>query len=261
MAKGKSPTKATGTPWVRWMGVLVGLVALAGVVWVLTTRSSGGETSAEETAAGEEGIAPRPLDVGGAGEVDDAGVADVPPESLATAGPDAPRGIDVSNDPRLGDPDAPVEIVEFSDFQCPHCASFHIEIFPALRSLYGDRVRWYFVNRFYSQPHPHAEAAAIAAECAARQGRFWEYSEQVFRRQQELGPEMLQQIASQVGLDTERFEQCREDPAVAREVVADQREADRLNVEGTPTFFVNGQRIVGAQPVGVFNQMIAPYFQ
>ncbi len=259
MAKGRRTTQAPGTPWTRWVLVLVGLVLVGAVVWFVA-RPSGEETL--EQAATQEGGGPQPLDLSGDGPtVDDASIASVPPESLVASGPEAPRGVVISNDPRAGASDAPVTIVEFSDFQCPHCADFHTNTFPALRSLYGDRVRWFFVNRFYTQPHPHAEAAAIAAECANRQGRFWEYAEQVFERQSELGPDLLVQIADQLGLDRGAFDQCRQDPATLQEVADDLREADRLNIEGTPTFIVNGQRILGAQPLGVFNEVIQPYFR
>lgn len=258
MAKGRRVTQGPGVPWARWAAVVVGLAVVAGLVWWFAARE-GGEPA--PTVAGE-GPSPQPLDLGATpAAVEEASIESVPPESLVSRGPDTPRGIDISNDPRLGDPDAPVVIVEFSDFQCPHCANFHVNTFPALRSLYGDRVQWYFVNRYYTAAHPQAEAAAIAAECAHQQGRFWDYADQVFRRQSELGPDLLSQVASQVGLDRARFDQCRSDPAVLEEIAADMREADRVMVEGTPTFFVNGQRIVGAQPVGVFNQIIAPYFQ
>jgi protein-disulfide isomerase len=263
-AKGRRPVQSPGTPWGRWIGVLVGLAVAAVVVWWVVTRTGGDDAADDQTAAAEDGPSPQPLDLsGGEGPraVDEASIANVPPDSLAQGGPDAPRGIDVSNDPRLGAPDATVEIVEFSDFQCPHCATFHTEIFPALRSFYGDRVRWYFVNRFYPAAHPHAESAAIAAECAARQGSFWEYADLVFARQQELGPGLLKDVANQLGLEIDEFERCRSDPATSQEVAADQREADRLGVDGTPSFYINGQKIMGAQPVGVFNEVLTPYFQ
>ena len=259
MAKGRRATQTPGTPWARWLIVLVGLVVVGGVVWFVARPS--GEDTVEQATEGGDG--PQPLDISGAGgpTIEEASIANVPPESLVAAGPETPRGVVVSNDPRIGDPDAPVVIVEFSDFQCPHCADFHTNTFPALRSLYGDRVRWFFVNRFYTAPHPHAEAAAIAAECANRQGRFWEYAAALFERQSELGPDLFVQTADQLGLDRASFDQCRQDPAVTAEVGADQVEADRLNIEGTPTFIVNGRRILGAQPLGVFNEAIQPYFR
>lgn len=258
MAKGRRAAETPGTPWARWGLVLVGLVVAAGIVWFVT-RPSGEETV--EQATTQEGDGPRPLDTGAGPTVEEASIANVPPESLVSAGAEAPRGVVVSHDPRIGDPDAPVVIVEFSDFQCPHCADFHTNTFPALRSLYGDRVRWFFVNRFYSGPHPQAQGAAIAAECANRQGRFWEYAAELFERQSELGPDLFVQAADQLGLDRAAFDQCREDPAIAAEVGADQVEADRLDIGGTPTFIVNGRRILGAQPLGVFNEAIQPYFQ
>lgn len=259
MTKGKRPTHPTGTPWLRWAGVAVGLAIVAGgILWWVSTRDTE-EVVSEEPAP--EAAGPQPLDLAGGPTIAEASIADVPPESLVAPGPEAPSGVVVSNDPRLGDPDAPVVIVEFSDFQCPHCADFHTNTFPALRSLYGDRIRWYFVNRFFSGPHPHAEAAAIAGECANRQGKFWEFADRVFRRQSELDPELLDGIATELGLDKAAFDQCRADPSVAAEVAADQQEAERLKVDGTPTFIVNGQRVLGAQPVGVFNEVIGPYFQ
>jgi len=258
MVKGKRPTQSTATPWTRWVGVVVGLALVAGIVWWVATPTSE-EVASDETTP--EVAGPQPLDVAGGPTRAEASIANVPPESLVSQGVDAARGVVISNDPRLGDADAPVVIVEFSDFQCPHCADFHVNTFPALRSLYGGRVRWYFVNRFFTAPHPHAEAAAIAAECANRQGKFWEYADQLFRRQEELGPDMLDQVAGQLGLDRAAFDQCRADPAVAEEVAADQAEGERMRVDGTPTFFVNGVQILGAQPVGVFNEAIQPYFR
>ena len=258
MAKGR---RATETPaaWPRWIAVLIGLVIAVGIVWWVARPSA---NEAGDVSADIEGEGPRPLDVEGGGPtIDEAAIANAPPESLVSAGAEVARGVLVSNDPRLGSPDATVTIVEFSDFQCPHCADFHNNIFPALRSLYGDRVRWYFVNRFYTAPHPQANGAAIAAECAHRQGRFWEYAEQLFRRQSELGPDLFEEIAGQVALDRAAFDACREDPAIVEEIRADQREASRLNVDATPTFIVNGRRILGAQPVGVFNEAIQPYLQ
>ncbi|HVR44751.1 MAG TPA: thioredoxin domain-containing protein [Thermoanaerobaculia bacterium] len=263
MAKGRRPVEPQSTPWMRWGGVLVGLAIAGAIVWWVA-RPSGAETAGGEagaTARDEAGrLAPQPLDLSSGPSVEAAARLDAPAESLASAGPDAPSGIDISNDPRLGDSDAPVTIVEFSDFQCPHCADFHRSTFPALRTLYGDRVRWVFVNRFFAAAHPMAERAAIAAECANRQGGFWDYADLVFRNQAQLSPGMLVDTAEMVGLDMDAFRACVESGDTASEVAADQAEADRLGVDGTPTFFINGRKIVGAQPPAVFNQLIGPYF-
>lgn len=257
MAKGKRPTEPQTKPWIRWGGVVVGLVIAGSIVWWATRSTPQDETAPAPEAV--EGAGPRPLDLGAGPTVESASLADVPAESLASAGPDAPSGINVSNDPRLGDPDAPVTIVELSDFQCPYCARFHQETFPALRRLYGDRVRWVFVNRYFPQ-HQHAERAAVASECAHRQGRFWEYADRLFAAQERLGEGAVMDSAEEIGLDMEAFRACVNGRETASEVAADMAEAQRLGVDGTPTFYVNGHRIVGAQPVGVFNQVIAPYF-
>lgn len=257
MAKGKRPSGPQPTPWVRWGGVLVGLALAAGIVWWLA-RPGTAEEGGIEIDTTEGPPAPQPLDVSGP-TVDAAATLDVPAESLAAAGPDVPSGVNVSNDPRLGDADAPVTIVELSDFQCPFCARFHIETFPALRRLYGDQVQWIFVNRYFPQ-HQHAERAAIAAECAHRQGRFWEYADRLFAGQERLGDGVIEDAARDLGLDMEAFQACVTNRETAAEAAADQAEGERLGVDGTPTFYVNGHKIVGAQPVGVFNQIIAPYF-
>lgn len=258
MATGKRPAQQPPAPWGRWIVVLAALILAGGAVWWFTQSTAGQDDGASvEEAAGP---GPRPLDLGAGGPtVEAAAEVDAPAESLASAGPEAPAGVNISNDPRLGSPTAPVTVVEFSDFQCPHCATFHTEIFPALRSLYGDQVRWVFVNRFFPQ-HDMAERAAMAGECAARQGRFWEFADPVFRDQENLSRSMLDDIAAQIGLDPASYRSCMDNAETASEVAADQAEGERLRVDGTPTFFINGRRVVGAQPVEVWNQILGPYF-
>ena len=163
--------------------------------------------------------------------------------------------------PARGPADARVTIVEFSDFQCPHCKTFHEQIFPALQRLYGDQVRWIFVNRFFPGAHQYAEQAAIGGECALRQGKFWEYADYVFANQERLGDGVVDRAASEVGLDEAGYTQCLTGRETASEVAADQAEAARIGVGGTPYFLVNGHEVLGAQPVGVFNEVIAPYFE
>lgn len=257
MAKGKRPVQAESTPWSRYGLVLIGLALAGGLVWWVT-RAEGPEDGIDVQTQTDPN-APQPLDLSGGPTVQAAATVDVPPESLASAGPDVPGGVVVSNDPRLGDADAPVTIIELSDFECPYCARFHGETFPALRRLYGDRIQWIYVNKYFPQ-HPNAERAALAAECAHRQGRFWEYAERLFAGQERLGSGVIEEAASQIGLDGPAFSACLQNRETAAEVAADQAEGDRIGVDATPTFIVNGHKIVGAQPVSVFNQIIAPYF-
>jgi protein-disulfide isomerase len=257
MAKGKRPAEQPSTPWSRWALVLGGLALVALVGWLLA-RPSGDESDAGATA---DATAPQPLGTEGPTVEAAATLENVPPDSLASAGPDAPSGVDISNDPRRGGADAVVTIVEFSDFQCPHCKTFHEQVFPALQSLYGDQVRWIFVNRFFPQGHQHAEKAAIGGECAALQGKFWEYADYIFANQDRLGDGVVDDAASEVGLDEATYGKCLSGRETASEVAADQAEAARIGVGGTPFFLVNGHQVLGAQPVGVFNEVIAPYFE
>ena len=257
MARGKRPATQPASPWSRWAVILGVLVAVALVAW-LVARPSAEEGIAEDPAAIGDG--PQPLAAGGPTVEEAATLENVPPDSLASAGPDAPSGVNISNDPRRGGADAAVTIVEFSDFQCPHCRTFHQEIFPALRSLYGDQVRWVFVNRFFPNGHPQAEQAALGGECALRQGKFWEYADYVFANQDRLAEGIVEDAAAEIGLDETAYAQCLANRETASEVAADQAEGARLGVGGTPYFLVNGTEVLGAQPVGVFNEVLGPYF-
>ncbi|MGH7570894.1 MAG: DsbA family protein [Gemmatimonadota bacterium] len=259
MATGKRPAQQPPSPWGRWVVVLAALVVAGAAVWWFTQSSEAGQDvgAISEEAAGP---GPQPLDLSGAGPtVEAAAEVDAPAESLAAAGPEAPSGVNISNDPRRGSASAPVTIVEFSDFQCPHCATFHQEVFPALQSLYGEQVRWVFVNRFFPQ-HVMAERAAMAGECAARQGKFWEFADPVFRDQADLSRGMLDDVAREIGLEMAAYGACMENAETASEVAADQAEGERLGVDATPTFIVNGRRVVGSQPVETWNQILGPYF-
>jgi protein-disulfide isomerase len=102
--------------------------------------------------------------------------------------------------------------------------------------------------------------AAIGGECAARQGKFWEYADYVFANQEKLRDGLVDRAAADVGLDAASYGQCLSGRETASEVAADQAEAARVGVEGTPYFYVNGHEVLGAQPVSVFNEVIAPYF-
>ena len=258
MAQGKRPTAPPPSPWGRWVVVLGILVVVALVAWLVARPSAeDGAAAGPEAAAG----GPQPLTGEGPTVEAAATLENVPPDSLASAGPDAPSGVNISNDPRRGSADAAVTIVEFSDFQCPHCRTFHEEIFPALRSFYGDQIRWVFVNRFFSGGHPQAEEAAIGGECALRQGKFWEYADYVFANQDRLPDGVVADAASEIGLDEASYSQCLANRETASEVAADQAEAARVGVDGTPYFLVNGNEVMGAQPVGVFNEVLAPWFE
>jgi protein-disulfide isomerase len=165
-------------------------------------------------------------------------------------------GVDVSYDPVMGPADAPITIVEFSDFECPFCSRFARETAPALRRQYGDRIRWIFVNYPLRSIHPNAYEAALAGECAAEQGRFWPFYDELFSGRHSLSASGYAQAAEAVDLDEERFDTCYDNADHAEEVMLDIKEGEKFYVLGTPTFYINGKRMEGAQRPEAFAVVI-----
>lgn len=176
--------------------------------------------------------------------------------SSVASGIDIVEGVDVSHDPVLGPTDAPVTIVEFSDFECPFCSRFARETAPVLRRQYGDRLRWIFVNYPLQSIHPNAYEAALAGECAAEQDRFWPYYDALFSGRHELSSSGYAGAAEQVGLDERRFDACYRNADHADEVALDIKEGQKFYILGTPTFYVNGKRMEGAQRPEAFAAVI-----
>ena len=166
------------------------------------------------------------------------------------------EGIDVTNDPVLGVDDAPVTIVEFSDFECPFCTRFATQTAPVLRRHYGERIRWIFVNLPLESIHPRAYEAALAGECAHEQDRFWDWYDAMFSGRFDSSPSGLEGAARSIGLEADRFDQCVENADYAEEVAADLHEAQKYYILGTPTFYINGVRLEGAQPPEAFAAVI-----
>jgi protein-disulfide isomerase len=160
----------------------------------------------------------------------------------------------VAGAPARGPVDAPITIVEFSDFQCPYCARAEATIH-ALESAHAGQVRVIFKQRPLPM-HDHARLYALAAYAAGAQGRFWEMHDRLFALQAPAERPALEAIARDLGLDADRFANDLDDPASAARLAADGADADAMAVKGTPTFFVNGLRLVGAQPQQVFEQAI-----
>ncbi len=180
-----------------------------------------------------------------------------PAQTTAPASdPGDPRRVQVSedDDPSLGPPDAPVVIVEFSDYNCPYCQRFHQETFRPLMEAYSGQIR--FVYRDFPITSQESFNAAQAAECAGDQGGFWEYHDALFSGRHGLGLEAYGAYADELGLDVEELIRCVREGRYAQEVQADARYASQLGVSGTPTFFVNGIPLVGAQPLERFTQII-----
>jgi len=150
-----------------------------------------------------------------------------------------------SDDHVRGNRSAKFTVIEYTDFQCPYCSQFHAEMQRAMKET---DTRWVLRERPIAQIHPMAVPAAEAAECAAAQGRFWEYADKVFENQKGLGYNKLFEFADQVGLDPRAFGTCVRGGTYRGLVKRTEQEADRLRINGTPTLFINGKRINGLLP-------------
>ncbi|MFC2030041.1 DsbA family protein [Chloroflexota bacterium] len=184
------------------------------------------------------------------------------------AGPDpAPTPATVSPSDSalvLGAPDAPVTIVEFSDYQCPFCARHFQQTWPRLKADFVDtgRVRYVFKDFPITSIHPQAPKAHEAARCAGEQGAYWEMHDRIFDGQSEWAGErnhveLLKGYALELRLDTAAFDSCLDNGRWTEDVESDLDEGVALGVRGTPTFFIDGYPLVGAQPYEVFQQAIA----
>ena len=158
-------------------------------------------------------------------------------------------------DPSIGNPSARVTIVEFSDFQCPYCLRAAPTL-KRLRETYGDKVRVVWKDFPLTQIHPQAFKAAEAGHCAAEQSKFWEFHDKAFGNQQALQPDYLKQYAKDAGMDAEKFSSCLDSSKYAEQVRNSMTAGSRLGVSSTPTVFVNGRMLEGAQPYEVFASVI-----
>jgi len=166
-----------------------------------------------------------------------------------------PRLIVEATGPSLGPDDAPVTIVEFSDYQCPFCGRAEPVVKQVL-AKYPDQVRLVYRHFPLDSIHPQARPAAIAAVCASEQGRFWEFHDKVFGSQRELSSERLAGFADELELDRESFDRCLESDAAAKTVADDLEAGQSAGTTGTPAFFVNGIMLSGARPLEDFVEVI-----
>lgn len=164
--------------------------------------------------------------------------------------------VPVDDDPALGSDKAKITIVEFSDYQCPFCRKWQEEVFTKLEETYGDKVRLVYRDFPLYEIHPEAEPAAEAANCAGEQNKYWEYHNLLFSEQKPLGADTYTAYAQSLGLNMDSFKQCLDSHKYQAEIKADYDFASGLGVRSTPTFFINGLAVVGAQPYEVFQQVI-----
>jgi protein-disulfide isomerase len=162
--------------------------------------------------------------------------------------------VSVDGDPSIGPIDAPVTIVEFSDFQCPYCQK-SVGVLKELRRFYGEKIR--MVYRDYPGPnHPYAPQAAEAAQCAGEQSRFWEYHDILFDRQTPGKGWDFPALAKELGLQPDTFATCLNTGRYREEVAKDLHDGFTLGITSTPTFFINGRPLVGARPFAEFQAVI-----
>jgi protein-disulfide isomerase len=162
--------------------------------------------------------------------------------------------IAVGASPSRGSASAPVTIVVFSDFQCPFCSKAE-ETVKQVEAAYPGKIRYVFKNNPLPF-HDHARLAAKAALAASEQGKFWEFHDALYAHQHDLDRASLERYAEDLGLDLRRFRAALDDARLDTAVEADVTEAHRLEIKGTPSFFVNGHFIQGAQPLVVFRARI-----
>ena len=210
--------------------VVAGVIVAAAVVYV-----GGGFGPRDGSPATTTGSTPNQPQTGG--------------QTLADFGDD---------DPFLGNPDAPVVMVEFSDFECPFCGRFWQQTLPQIREQYIKTGKVRFVYRDFpiSSIHSNAQKASEAGECADEQGKFWEYHDLIFSRQDQMSAANYKRWAAELKLDTARFNACLDGGKYADEVAKDFSDGQAAGVSGTPTFVINGQRIVGALPFEQFKTVL-----
>ena len=166
--------------------------------------------------------------------------------------------VSVGSGPTLGSASAPVTIIEFSDFQCGFCKRFWVDTLPKLKEAYIDTGKARFVYRHFAILGKHSEQAALASECAAEQGKFWEYHDQLFKNQGGLAftEAKLKQYARDIGLNVGAFGTCLGTGKYKENVERETAAAANLGGRGTPFFVVIQHLLVGAQPYVVFQKMV-----
>ncbi len=169
---------------------------------------------------------------------------------------DPPRvAVTAGDNPTWGPKDAPVTIIEFSDYQCPYCGRAEKEAVAQVKENYKGKVRIVFRD-FPLAFHKDSEKAHEAAACAGEQDKFWEMHDKLFANARALGIDKLYGYATEIGLDGEKFKACLDSGKTAAAIQQDLADGASFGVTGTPAFFINGRFISGAQPYSVFSEII-----
>ena len=181
--------------------------------------------------------------------------------------PKVTAAVAVSGRPSLGRKDAPVTLVEFSDYQCPFCKRHFSTVYPIIKKDYIDtgKLRYVFRDFPIASLHPQAQKAHEAAYCGREQNRYWEMHEILFENSQDLSVPALKRYATKIALNEDRFNACLESGKYAGEIEKEIAEGTQVGVNGTPAFFIGpsgsgekiaGTMVTGAQPLATFKQVI-----
>jgi protein-disulfide isomerase len=184
-----------------------------------------------------------------------------PRRSPTPAPPQSVQSLEATSS--VGATSAKVALIAYSDFECPYCQRFAVDTWPALKAQYIDQGKLRFVFRHFPLAiHPQATSAAVAAECAGRQGQFWPMHDLLFANQRQLNPARITLLSQGLRLDHDAFAACKAEPAVA----SDQRAGRAIGIVGTPTFLLGRSQdgggvkvskvIVGALPIETIKQSI-----
>ncbi|MBU3957350.1 DsbA family protein [Patescibacteria group bacterium] len=194
------------------------------------------------------------------GEVAQASPAPGAPQEEVPLSEDQINKIVSSGAASKGKEDASVTIVEFSEYQCPYCGRYVAETYPQILEEYGDKIRYVF-HDYPLSFHPHAQKLAEVARCAGDQDQYWEMHDLIFENQGVWSSKQnvetdINSYVSQLGLDKEKFDECLVSGKYTQAVKDDSELGTEVGVQGTPTFFINGQKLVGAQPFESFKAII-----
>ncbi|HTP09111.1 MAG TPA: thioredoxin domain-containing protein [Anaerolineae bacterium] len=261
----ETPTR-TAPRWIApvwfFFGIIVGIVGFAAYNAVIvkpaapSAQAESVDVNADMKNAAREGVLEAIATL-------QAGSGQQQPSAQEQQGPQtvASNAFTVRPANRLGNADAKVTIVEFADYQCPFCKRYHDTVGPDLLKQYVDSGKVSFVYKHSAFLGQESIWAAQAAECAADQGKFWEYHDLLFSKQngENVGTftkENLMAYAKELGLDSTQFDPCLQNDVTLQRVISDTNEGRQVGVSGTPTFFINGKPLVGAQPLQAFQDQI-----
>jgi protein-disulfide isomerase len=188
-------------------------------------------------------------------------VAAQPPAGPVTGVNDSPTPqyvrypIPTNGFPSIGPANAPITIVEFGDFQCPFCRQWQTDTYQPLMDAYPGKIRLVYRDFPLTQIHPNALPAAEAAQCANEQNAFWPYHDKLFSSEN-LSNDVYVQYATDLNLDMTKFNTCLSNHTYDKYIQDNSDFAVKTGVNSTPTFFINGLAVIGAQPIDAFKQII-----